>query len=101
MRDSAVHELTAAQLELVMASPKTAGLHCQSDAGPSSHPPVAQESAAVLSVEQYNLLATLGCGEGITFRERDYLFETCDGCGLVFVTSAMMHHVLLCRHLRG
>ena len=59
------------------------------------------EPPVVLSMEQYNLLATLGRGEGITFTERDYLFEMCHGCGLVFVASAIKGHAVLCRRRRG
>jgi hypothetical protein len=53
---------------------------------------------AILSTAQYNLLATLGRGDGISSWERDDLFETCDRCQLVFVTSAIRSHIKRCGH---
>jgi hypothetical protein len=52
----------------------------------------------ILSTVQYDLLATLGPGDGISSWERDDLFETCDHCRLVFVTSAVRSHIKFCGH---
>lgn len=74
-------------------------LHHPAKMAPTSRPgeSAPQQSPTILSVDQYNILAALGRGEGITFTERDYLFESCNGCGLVFVTSVIKHHMVFCR----
>jgi len=54
---------------------------------------------AILSRAQHNLRATLGCGDGISFWERDDLFKNCD-CNLLPVgpCDKSKSHIKHCAH---
>jgi hypothetical protein len=65
-------------------------------AGPSRlHGQTASKSPRITERER-RLLDLLRDGGGIEQWEQDRFFETCDGCGHLFLTGALTAHILKC-----